>query len=154
MSPATPLPVSVNARTASATQAEEELPPSGDLVTVARLYNSLEAEMLRGCLQAEGIPATLGDAQTIQTDTLLTQALGGIRLMVPTSCEQAARATVAAFERGDLTIDELPADDIGAAADADSTSQTGMPRLTLLVILVLAAVGVVVALGRPGSPLH
>src|SRR3954469_9387330 len=82
MNPSSSLPFPVNARTASDTQDDAE-PPHGELVTVTRVFNSLEAEMLRGCLQAEGIPATLGDAQTIQKDTLLTVAMGGIRGMVP-----------------------------------------------------------------------
>ena len=109
MNPSASLPFPANARSASESQADEA-PPHGDLVTVTRVFNSLEAEMLRGCLEAEGIPATLGDAQTIQTDTLLTVALGGIRVMVPAPFADAARQTVEAFERGALAIDELPDD--------------------------------------------
>src|ERR1700758_2517942 len=113
MNPASSLPLPPGARLASDTQADEE-PPHGDLVTVTRVFNALEAEMLRGCLEAEGIPATLGDAQTVQTDTLLTVALGGIRVMVPSPFADAARQTVDAFERGALAIDDLP-DDAGPA---------------------------------------
>ena len=83
--------------------------------------------MLRGCLEAEGIPATLGDAQTIQTDTLLTVALGGIRVMVPSPFADAARLTIDAFERGALAIDELPDDAAAAAPEIESTS--GFPAV-------------------------
>ncbi len=144
MNPSSSLPFPADARMASGTQADEE-PPHGDLVTVTRVFNSLEAEMLRGCLQAEGIPASLGDAQTIQTDTLLTVALGGIRVMVPSSFAEAARQTVDAFERGALAIDELPADAEPAAPEVEvegaATSGWRMsPAAWVVLAIVVAAV--------------
>ena len=140
MNPSSSLPYPAHARTASDTQADEE-PPHGDLVTVTRVFNSLEAEMLRGCLQAEGIPATLGDAQTIQTDTLLTVALGGIRVMVPATFADAARLTVDAFERGALEIDELPAGAEAAVPEAETTSEIRLSQIAWLVLaLVMIAV--------------
>ena len=146
MNPSSSLLFPANARTASATQDDAE-PPRGDLVTVTRVFNSLEAEMLRGCLEAEGIPATLGDAQTIQTDTLLTVALGGIRVMVPSSFADAARQTVAAFERGALAIDELP-DDAEAAAPETETETDAPPAFRMSpatwVVLAIVVVAVVI----------
>jgi len=136
MNPAASLPFPANDRTAPQAQADEE-PPHGELVTVTRVFNSLEAEMLRGCLAAEGIPATLGDAQTIQTDTLLTVALGGIRVMVPALFADAARLTVQAFERGDLAIDELPADAQDATTEAETTSALGWSRATWIVLAIV-----------------
>ena len=136
------LPFPANAHSASESQADEE-PPHGDLVTVTRVFNSLEAEMLRGCLEAEGIPAMLGDAQTIQTDTLLTVALGGIRVMVPAPFADAARQTVEAFERGALAIDELP-DDAEPAAPEAEVEQTGGLRMSPLAWAVVAIVVVAV----------
>ncbi len=153
MSPSVPLPFATNARVASDSQADEE-PPHGDLVTVTRVFNSLAAELLRGCLESEGIPATLGDVQMIQTDSLLVGALGGIRVMVPASCAEDARRAVAAFERGEFTIDELPAGAESAPAEPEALSQLGMPRLTLLSIVLLTIAGVIVALARPGSLIH
>jgi hypothetical protein len=143
MNPAASLPFPANAPTASGTQTDTEQNASGDLVTVTRVFNSLEAEMLRGCLEAEGIPATLGDAQTIQTDTLLTVALGGIRVMVPASFADAARLTVGAFERGELEIDELPLDAGDQVPEAETTSRIGLSRLAW-VVLALVVVAVVV----------
>ncbi len=136
MNPSTSLPFPANARAASNTEADEE-PPHGDLVTVTRVFNSLEAEMLRGCLEAEGIPATLGDAQTIQTDTLLTVALGGIRVMVPASFADAARQTVEAFERGALAIDELPDDAAPAAPEIEHASGFRMSPLAWIVVAIV-----------------
>jgi hypothetical protein len=144
MNPSASLPYPVHGRTASESQADEE-EPHGDFVTVTRVFNSLEAEMLRGCLEAEGIPATLGDAQTIQTDTLLTVALGGIRVMVPATFADAARQTVEAFERGELAIDELPADAEPAlpeTAEPESVPGFGLSRTTwaVLAIVVIAVI--------------
>jgi hypothetical protein len=141
MNPASSLPLPDRARAASGSQADEE-PPHGELVTVTRVFNSLEAEMLRGCLEAEGIPATLGDAQTVQTDTLLTVALGGIRVMVPWSFADAARQTVDAFERGALAIDDLP-DDAGPAPpepEASSGFRMSPAAWAVLAIVVIAVV--------------
>ena len=145
MNPSPSLPFPAPGRTAAGSDANEA-PPSADLVTVTRVFNSLEAEMLRGCLEAEGIPASLGDVQTIQTDTLLTVALGGIRVMVPQTFAEAARQTVAAFERGELSIDELPSDAEPAAAEPDepgSAAGFGLSRMTW-VVLAIVAVAVVV----------
>jgi hypothetical protein len=99
--------------------------------------------MLRGCLEAEGIPASLGDAQTIQTDTLLTVALGGIRVMVPASFADAARLTVGAFERGELQIEELPSDGEAPVPEVETTSRIGLSRVAW-VVLALVVVAVVV----------
>ena len=142
MNPSSSLPFPVLARVASESQADEE-PPHGELVTVTRVFNSLEAETLRGCLEAEGIPATLGDVQTVQTDTLLTVAMGGIRVMVPAPFAAAARLTVEAVARGALEIDELPADAQPALPEDDATP--ARPWLSRGAWIVLAVVIVAVA---------
>jgi hypothetical protein len=138
------LPLPADARAASPAEARES-PPHGDLVTVTRVFDTLQAEMLRGCLEAEGIPAMLGDVQTVQTDTLLTVALGGIRVMVPAPFADAARQTVEAFERGELAIDELPA---GAEAaplpdEDEPTAGFGLSR-TAWVVLAIVVVAIAV----------
>lgn len=143
MNPSSSLPLPALARDAPASLADEE-PPHGQLVTVTRVFNSLEAEMLRGCLAAEGIPATLGDVQTVQTDTLLTVALGGIRVMVPAPFAESARLTVEAFERGALEIDELPAD-AQPAAPEDDDGTADRPWLSRSAWIVLALVVIAVA---------
>ena len=142
MNPSASLPLFANAPAASPVDADEQ-PPHGDLVTVTRVFNALEAEMLRGCLEAEGIPATLGDVQTVQTDTLLTVALGGVRVMVPASFADAARLTVEAVERGALAIDELPDDSPPAAPDVEPSA---LPRLSRTGWIVLAVVLLAVAI--------
>src|SRR5271165_2356314 len=54
----------------------------GDLVMVARMLNPIEAEMLRGRLEAEGVPAMVADTLAYQTNALKL-AIGGVRVMVP-----------------------------------------------------------------------
>jgi len=140
MNPSTSLPLPA----ASNTDAHEQ-PPEVDLVTVTRVFNTLEAEMLRGCLEAEGIPATLGDVQTVQTDTLLTVAMGGVRIRVPAPFADAARQTIEAFERGALAIDELPTGSEGAPAlpDGDADDGIRLSRTTWIVLAVVVAAIVV-----------
>ena len=142
MNPSASLPLFAGAATASHEDAHEE-PPHGDLVTVTRVFTALEAEMLRGCLESEGIPATLGDVQTVQTDTLLTVAMGGIRVMVPAPFADAARQTVEAFERGALAIDELPAD-AEAPFPGVEAEPAGRLRLSRMAWIVLAVVVVAI----------
>ena len=143
MNPSASLPFPAQARPASESQADQE-PPHGDLVTVTRVFNSLEAEMLRGCLEAEGIPVTLGDVQMVQTYSL-GLALGGIRIMVPTRFADAARSTVEALEHGDLAIDELPDDSEPAAAETEFASASGfhLSRATWLVLAIVAVAVVI-----------
>ena len=138
MNPSASLPLPANAPAASDTDAHEQ-PPEVELVTVTRVFNTLEAEMLRGCLEAEGIPATLGDVQTVQTDTLLTVAMGGVRVMVPAPFADTARQTIDAFERGALAIDELPpgCDATQAPPDAEPVDGVELSRTTWIVLAVL-----------------
>jgi hypothetical protein len=142
MTPSASLPLFADASAASHEDAREE-PPHCDLVTVTRLFNTLEAEMLRGCLEAEGIPAILGDVQTAQTDTRLTIAMGGVRVMVPAPFADAARQTVDAFERGALAIDELPPEAEAPFAPVEVEPAAGL-RLSRTAWIVLAVVVVAV----------
>ena len=141
MNPSSSLPFPANARTASDTQADEE-PPHGDFVTVTRVFNSLEAEMLRGCLESEGIPVTLGDVQMVQT-YLVGIALGGIRIMVPAPFADAARLTVENIERGALEIDELPAESELPAAETETPSTTVWSRATWIVLAIIVVAVVI-----------
>ncbi len=96
-------------------------PYPGEMVTVARRFNSLEAELLRGRLEADGIPATLGDPHTVQTDSLLTVALGGVRILVPTAYERQALRTVADVDGGAFALED------GADVSDDAPDATDAP---------------------------
>jgi hypothetical protein len=76
----------------------------GDLVMVARLLDPLEAEMVRGRLEAEGIPAIVADGQAAQV--LFKLAIGGVRVLVPEAYLERATDIVRADARGEYTIDD------------------------------------------------
>lgn len=83
-----------------------ELRGSGGLETIAQFNDPVDAQLLQGRLQAEGIPAFLADANLIQTHRLLSIALGGVRVQVSADDLPRARAVLAALEAGDYALDE------------------------------------------------
>ena len=60
-------------------------------VTVGCYLHPIEAEIARGRLESEGIPAFLHSNNHSQIDWPITLALGGIRLQVPSCAAQKAR---------------------------------------------------------------
>lgn len=74
---------------------EEEPEVSGeddpDLVTVARYRDMPEAVVARTVLEDEGIECLLRDENTVRTDWLLSNAIGGMRLQVAAKDEARAR---------------------------------------------------------------
>ena len=60
-------------------------------VTVGWYLQPVEAEIARGRLESEGVPAFLHSNNHSQADWPITLALGGIRLQVPSSAAQEAR---------------------------------------------------------------
>jgi hypothetical protein len=103
------------APSASEPDAEPEPVVEGDLVMVARMYNPLEAEMLRGRLESEGIPAMVADTQTAQVNPFYKLAIGGVRVMVPEAYLAQAREIVRADARGDYALDDTT--DVGPPVD-------------------------------------
>lgn len=89
-----------------------------DYRIVARLTDPLEAQLIRGCMNAAGIAAVIADEQHTQANLLAAIALGGVRLMVPASDLAQAQDMLAAYERGDFTLADDA--DVGPAAPADS----------------------------------
>src|SRR5262249_55517631 len=90
-----------------APEPEDEPEPTieGDLVEVARLLDPIEAEMLRGRLEAEGVPAMVADKLTA-TQVLYRYTIGGVRILVPEAYLERAREVVKADARGDYAIDD------------------------------------------------
>jgi hypothetical protein len=78
--------------------------PPGSIVTLTRFANPLEAQVLHGLLVSEGIRATLADVNQVQTNTLWTTALGGVRVRVPTAHLARAQALLAAMQSGALAL--------------------------------------------------
>jgi len=78
-----------------------------DLVTVARFSDRLKANVLRACLEAHGIFAFIWGEHT-EGHLLVHLGTGGVRLQVPETQLAQAKEVMAAWERGDLAIDEEP----------------------------------------------
>jgi hypothetical protein len=85
--------------------AEAEL-VSGDLVPIARFFTAMEAHILQSRLEADGVPAIVADANIVQTNALLTMAVGGVRVLVPEAYLDQALEIVRAIERGDYALDD------------------------------------------------
>lgn len=55
---------------------------SNTFKTIARFQYSTEAQIIKGRLEADGIQAFLSDHLTIDTDPLVSNAIGGVKLKV------------------------------------------------------------------------
>ena len=86
----------------------------GDYEIFAQVLNPTEAHVLCSCLVAGGVPAMLADANLVQTNDLLSLAVGGVRILVPAAYLTKARDVLDAYERGDLALsdDEIPEDKV------------------------------------------
>jgi hypothetical protein len=86
---------------------------TGDWVIVARCSTPTEAHILRSCLEAAAIPVTVLDGDLVQANSLLTIAVGGVRVVVPERFTGEAREVMEAFKRGDLALGDDA--DLGSA---------------------------------------
>ncbi|OSZ78874.1 hypothetical protein CAP35_11670 [Chitinophagaceae bacterium IBVUCB1] len=55
---------------------------NGRLVTIAVFAVAFQAQLLKGRLEADGIPCFIKDEHTVQVNPMLNNALGGIKLQV------------------------------------------------------------------------
>ena len=60
-------------------------------VTIAKYQYSSEAQIAKGRLEADGIQVFLADNLTIDTDPLVSNAIGGVKLKVYSNDEREAR---------------------------------------------------------------
>mgnify|MGYP001609569561 CR=1 FL=1 len=86
--------------------ASEIEPYHGDLVMIARLLTPTEAFLMQSCLHSCGVPAEVADTHFVQTQSLLTGAVGGASVRVPLEFVSQALAVLAAYQRGDFRIGE------------------------------------------------
>lgn len=82
----------------------EEDTSARDLFIAARYYIPTDAHIVRGCLVAAGVPAVVADDNLVQTNSLLTAAVGGVSILVPESYLQQAHEIIEAFNRGDFQL--------------------------------------------------
>ena len=77
-----------------------------DLVSLRDNLEPVEAQILKARLEADGISAYLHGEQHVQADWTIAIALGGVRLQVRSRDCEAAKAILAAVERGDYALGE------------------------------------------------
>jgi hypothetical protein len=63
----------------------------GDWVAVASFSQPVEAHLARTKLEWEGIPCVVGDENLVRVDWFLSNAVGGVKVMVPRSEAEHAR---------------------------------------------------------------
>lgn len=79
------------------------------LTTIATFSKPYEAHIARSRLEAQGIPAFVADEHTITMNWLYSQAMGGVRLQVPSCYRELAVTTLAEDKLSDL-MDSQPID--------------------------------------------
>ena len=73
-------------------------------VTIARYQYSSEAQIIKGRLEADGIRVFLKDNITIDTDPLVSNAIGGIKLKVSSEDEKVAKQILKSIKA--YTVDD------------------------------------------------
>ena len=85
-----------------------------NFVTVASSLNSITMHILRARLEAESIPAILADANMAQSYSLVSVAVGGVRVQVPAEFVEEAQQIIADVNSGALMLTED--EDVGSSA--------------------------------------
>jgi hypothetical protein len=85
-------------------------PALGDWQTLVTVFSPTEAFLLRGVLQAAGLPAAVADVHLVQTHSLLAPAIP-VRVLVPERRVERGQEVLAAFERGEYGLPEGDAED-------------------------------------------
>ncbi|WP_136482075.1 putative signal transducing protein [Cognatitamlana onchidii] len=67
--------------------------------TIARFQYSAEAEIIKGRLEADGIEVFLSDNLTIDTDPLVSNAIGGVKLKVLSDQAEEAKQILKSINR-------------------------------------------------------
>lgn len=73
---------------------------SNDWVIVDSFVDVIHADIVRGRLEAEGIPAILGNRNLVSVDWFYAQATGGVQVLVPSEHVDEARKIIAEIDAG------------------------------------------------------
>lgn len=84
-----------------------------ELVTVATTYNVVEAEFYRNQLEAEGFEVYLADENIVGAYNLLANAVGGIKIKVPSEDAEDAAAFIEEFGSSEIVEGEMEDADTG-----------------------------------------
>ncbi|CAN5539295.1 hypothetical protein BH10ACI1_BH10ACI1_31210 [soil metagenome] len=77
-----------------------------ELVIIATTFDLVEAEMLRSQLEAEGFEVYLADENIVGVINLLANAVGGIKIKVPSSEADEAAKFVEDYRNAEIVYDE------------------------------------------------
>lgn len=80
-------------------------PGDGDVVRVATCESATEAHLLRGVLESAGLAPRVADAHTVQANAWMTQAVGGVRVLVPAAQARDALQVIAQFHAGAFQLE-------------------------------------------------
>ncbi len=112
------------------------------LITIATFPDALKAQIMRGRLEAEGIPAFIADEHTITNQPYLYMAYGGVRLQVAEPDRDRAQVILNAVEPFPVEPtpehfpDQCPNCHSGKVAETTSVSKPSL--LTFLRNLLLS----------------
>lgn len=73
---------------------------SHDWVVIDGFIDVIQADIVRGRLEAEGVPAILGNRHLVSADWMYAQAVGGVRILVPREFVSEAREIIADIDSG------------------------------------------------------
>lgn len=91
--------------------------PQDHIVVVAEVAGDLQAEMLRGLLEAQGIRVVLSEESAARTYGINLPGLGLIQVLVRADQAEAARQVLEDYGQGGLEV-ETDLDDEGLSEDA------------------------------------
>lgn len=77
-------------------------------IAVASFSQPVEAHLARTKLESEGIPCVVGDENLVRVDWLLSNAVGGVKLMVPVGELERARAALRPRPRLVVVSNDVP----------------------------------------------
>lgn len=104
-------------------------------VTIAHFHDPLQARIVLGRLQAEGIAATLNDEHVLLANWEWRLAVGGARLRVDEADAERARAVLHAIDSGAFAL--VHEEDADAAATGEPADrETASSRLAWLALML------------------
>ena len=77
-------------------------------IAVASFSQPVEAHLARTKLESEGIPCVVGDENLVRVDWLLSNAVGGVKLMVPAAELERAREALRPRPRLVVVSNDVP----------------------------------------------
>lgn len=116
---------------------EQPIGDSTDFVRVASCETPTQAHLLKGMLESAGLTPRVADANVIQANSWMTQALGGVRVLVPASQQEAARQAIAEFDAGAY---QLPGEEAAPVSYSELASPVFSPDRAVLLSFALTPV--------------